>query len=229
MRAPVRQQLTAAAIRLFQTNGYERTTVDEIAEAAGVARRTFFRYFRSKEDAVFPDHDDCLRRVREHLAGADPARAPFPLMGEAAHLVLGMYAQDRELAVARYRVTREVEPLREREITTTSRYQRVFADYLHRQLRGREQQRLLQEVASATVVATHNFVLRQWLRDGGTGDPHARLDSALRTVASSFPGWLSTQAGTPAGNGTGDVLVLRVRPDTPLWRIAEEIEAVADR
>src|SRR5205807_8371742 len=74
MRTPVRRELTAAAIRLFQKNGYDQTTVDEIAEAAGVARRTFFRYFRSKEDAVFPDHDDCLRRVREHLAGADPSR-----------------------------------------------------------------------------------------------------------------------------------------------------------
>jgi AcrR family transcriptional regulator len=225
MRGTVRQELTAAAIHLFHTNGYERTTVDEIAEAAGVARRTFFRYFRSKEDAVFPDHDDCLRRVRESLDTADPQRPPFVVMSEAAHLVLGMYAADRQLAVARYRVTREVEALREREITTTSRYQRLFAEYLHKRLRGRDEQRLLQEVAGAAVVATHNFVLRQWLRDGGTGDPHARLDAGLRTVSHSFPRWLSTQSGAPSSGDDGEVLVLRVRPDTPLWRIAEEIEA----
>jgi AcrR family transcriptional regulator len=227
MPGTVRQELTAAAIHLFHINGYEGTTVDQIAEAAGVARRTFFRYFRSKEDAVFPDHDDCLRRVQEHLDGADPQRSPYLVMSEAAHLVLAMYAADRQLAVARYRVTREVEALREREITTTSRYQRLFAEYLHRRLGGRDQQRLLQEVAGAAVVATHNFVLRQWLRDGGHGDPHVHLDTALRTVGESFPRWLSTQAGTSPD--AGDVLVLRVRPDTPMWRIAEEIEAAARR
>lgn len=229
MRGPVRAQLTAAAITLFSTNGYERTTVDEIAEAAGVARRTFFRYFRSKEDAVFPDHDDCLRRAREHLSAADPARPPFPVMGGAAHLVLAMYAADPTLAVARYRVTREVEVLREREITTTSRYQRVFVEYLHRRLGERGHERLLQEVAAATVVATHNFVLRQWLRDGGTGDPHRRLDTALRTVGESFPRWLTTQSDAAAASDPGEVLVLRVRPDTPMWRIAEEIEAAVTR
>jgi AcrR family transcriptional regulator len=229
MRGPVRAQLTAAAITLFSTNGYERTTVDEIAEVAGVARRTFFRYFRSKEDAVFPDHDDCLRRAREHLTAADQTRPPYPVMGEAAHLVLAMYAADPTLAVARYRVTREVEVLREREITTTSRYQRVFVEYLHRRLGGRDHERLLQEVAAATVVATHNFVLRQWLRDGGTGDPHRHLDTALRTVGESFPRWLTTQSGAHPTADAGEVLILRVRPDTPMWRIAEEIEAAATR
>jgi AcrR family transcriptional regulator len=227
VRNTVRQQLSAAAITLFQARGYDQTTVDEIAEAAGVARRTFFRHFRSKEDAVFPDHDECLRRVREHLDAADPARSPFDVMASAAHLVLAMYAEDRELAVRRYRVTREVEPLREREITTTSRYQRVFAEYLYRRLRGRDQQRLVQEVAGAVVVATHNFVLRQWLRDGGTGDVHARLDRALQGVAEALPRWLETQSGAGARRVPDEVLVLRIRPDTPLWRIAEEIEAAA--
>jgi AcrR family transcriptional regulator len=222
VRGTVREELTAAAITLFQANGYDKTTVDEIAEAAGVARRTFFRHFRSKEDAVFPDHDDCLRRVEEHLNAADARQPPFQLMAGAAHLVLAMYAEDPPLAVRRYQLIREVEPLREREITTTTRYQRVFSEYLHRHQRGPDHHRLLHEVAAATVVATHNYVLRQWLRDGGTGDPHARLDDALRTVSEVYPGWLRAESGTPAGD---EVLVLRVRPDTPLWRIAEEIEA----
>jgi len=42
------------------------------AAAAGVARRTFFRYFRSKEEAIFPDHDDTLVRVADLLASANP-------------------------------------------------------------------------------------------------------------------------------------------------------------
>ncbi|WP_229890037.1 TetR family transcriptional regulator, partial [Streptomyces griseomycini] len=57
-RLKMRRELAAAAMELFATKGYEATTVDEIAAAAGVARRTFFRHFRSKEEAIFPDHDD---------------------------------------------------------------------------------------------------------------------------------------------------------------------------
>src|SRR5690606_21714707 len=61
-RLKMRRELAAAAMELFATKGYEATTVDEIAAAAGVARRTFFRHFRSKEEAIFPDHDDTLVR-----------------------------------------------------------------------------------------------------------------------------------------------------------------------
>src|SRR5690606_22536266 len=50
-RLKMRRELAAAAMELFATKGYEATTVDEIAAAAGVARRTFFRHFRSKEEA----------------------------------------------------------------------------------------------------------------------------------------------------------------------------------
>src|SRR5690242_7289440 len=62
-RLKMRRELAAAAMELFATKGYEATTVDEIARAAGVARRTFFRHFRSKEEAIFPDHDDTLVRA----------------------------------------------------------------------------------------------------------------------------------------------------------------------
>lgn len=69
-RLKMRRELAAAAMELFATKGYEATTVDEIAGAAGVARRTFFRHFRSKEEAIFPDHDDTLVRAEAVLNAA---------------------------------------------------------------------------------------------------------------------------------------------------------------
>ena len=222
----VRRDLSSAAIDLFLANGYDRTTADDIAEAAGVARRTFFRYFHAKEDAALPDHDECLKRVEDLLSRVDPSEPPLPALGAAAHLVLAIYTDDAPTAIRRYQVIREVEPLREREITATSRYQRLFADHLHHRLRGGDQDRLLQELAAAGVVAAHNFVLRQWLRGGGTGDVHARLDAALDALGTAYPRWLSAHGGAPSVETANDeVMVLMLRPDTPLWRIAQEIDA----
>jgi AcrR family transcriptional regulator len=224
-RAGVRHDLSTAAIDLFLANGYDRTTVDDIAEAAGVARRTFFRYFHTKEDAVFPDHDACLQRVEEHLSRIDPTQPPLVAAGEAAHLVLAMYAGDAQASVRRYRLVHEIEPLRERELIATSRYQRAITDYLHRRLPGRKTERLLHELAGTAVVSAHNYVLRQWLREGGKGDVHARFDTALRTLAGNFPEWLRTQGGLATPERPDEVMVLMLRPDTPQWRIVREIEA----
>ena len=59
----VRQRIAAAGRELFAVQGYERTTVEAIAERAGIARRTFFRHFRAKDDVIFPDHDRVAQAV----------------------------------------------------------------------------------------------------------------------------------------------------------------------
>ncbi|GAA1800350.1 TetR family transcriptional regulator [Planosporangium flavigriseum] len=222
----VRQDLTAAAIELFAARGYDDTTVDAIAARAGVARRTFFRHFRSKEDAVFPDHDAYLARTEEFLRTANATDPAIDVIGRAAHLVLAMYADDPATAVRRYRLTRSVEPLREREITAISRYQRVFTQFLHRRSDGTDSARLRDEVAAAAVVAAHNHVLREWLRAGGVGDPHPRLEEALRSVTAVIGPWLSGGPGRPADDDDPDDVVVVVMPrGTPMWRVAQQVQA----
>nr|WP_246561175.1 TetR family transcriptional regulator [Kitasatospora kifunensis] len=126
----MRQDLAAAAMELFATQGYEETTVDQIAAAAGVARRTFFRYFRSKEEAIFPDHDDTLVRVADLLASAEPEEHPLDVVCRGIKEVLHMYAATPGVSVARYQLIRQVPTLREREIAVVARYERLFTRYL---------------------------------------------------------------------------------------------------
>jgi AcrR family transcriptional regulator len=192
-RTRVRQDLAAAAMSLFATQGYEATTVDEIAAAAGVARRTFFRHFRSKEEAIFPDHDDTLVRVAAVLESADPHEHPLDTVCRGITEVLRMYAESPEMSVERYRLTREIPILREREIASVARYERLFTRYLlghfdEAEQHGGGDDPLLAEVAASAVVAAHNHVLRRWLRAGGKGDVEAQLEHAFEVIKRSFGG-----------------------------------------
>ncbi|GAA4922013.1 TetR family transcriptional regulator [Stackebrandtia albiflava] len=186
-RARTRRLLSAAALSLFAENGYDSTTVDQIAAAAGVARRTFFRYFPTKEDAVFPDHDSTLVKVSLVLEAEGDGEEPITVVCRAIREVLRMYAAEAEVSVARYRLLRQVPALREREIAVVSRYERLFTKYLlaHPSASASPDSPdapLMAEVSAAAVVAAHNHVLRRWLRGGGTGDAMAQLDHALRAV-----------------------------------------------
>jgi len=69
-------ELELVALELFAERGFEATTVDDLAEAAGIGRRTFFRYFPSKNDVVYGDFDAALDELRERLA-ATPRDVPL--------------------------------------------------------------------------------------------------------------------------------------------------------
>ena len=70
-----RQDVARAALALFARQGYDETTVDQIAGAVGISRRTFFRYYESKPDVVWGEFDAELGRLRDRLAEA-PETSP---------------------------------------------------------------------------------------------------------------------------------------------------------
>jgi AcrR family transcriptional regulator len=232
-RHRVRQDLAAAAMHLFATQGYEATTVDEIAASAGVARRTFFRHFRSKEEAIFPDHDDTLVRVQAVLDDAEPHEHPLDTVCRGITEVLRMYAESPETSVERYRLVREVPPLREREITSVARYERLFTGYLLGHFdeaahRDGDDDPLLAEVAASAVVAAHNHVLRRWLRAGGKGDVEAQLDRAFAVIKETFGtgiglGRQPLTAPAAASRG-GDVVIAVARTDASPAEVMSAIE-----
>ena len=226
-------------MELFATKGYQETTVDEIAATAGVARRTFFRHFRSKEEAIFPDHDDTLERARAVLDAAPAHENPLDTVCQGIKEVMKMYAASPAGSVERYKLTREVPALREREIASVARYERLFTRYLLGHFdeaahRDGDNDPLLAEVAASAVVTAHNHVLRRWLRAGGQGDVMTQLDAAFVIVRRTFGTGFGTSHGETAGSAEGrgasahpqgEVLVTVVRTDTPLPEIMRTIES----
>jgi AcrR family transcriptional regulator len=84
-----RARLERAALDLFARRGYDRTTVDDIAQSAGVSARTAFRYFPAKADLVFSDARQDLETLRRHLAAQDRALPAF----EATRAALTEFSQ----------------------------------------------------------------------------------------------------------------------------------------
>jgi AcrR family transcriptional regulator len=199
-----RERLMGAAFALFDERGYEHTTVEEIAERAGVSRATFFRTFRSKEDVIFPDHDTMLAEAATRLDGSGRL-SPVAAVAQAVRLVLQHYLGEGELAVSRYQLTRTVPALRDREIASTHQYQALFHRYIRGRLGDDPDAALRAELLAVAVVTTHNHVLRRWLR-GQSNDPETEFDQALaRSVE------LLREQGGPAGSTS--VVVLHTTED----------------
>ena len=188
----VAERLQEAAFALFAEQGYDATSVDQIAERAGVGRSTFFRTFPSKEAVIFPDHDRVLALIDARLAAATAGQHVLA-MREAARIVLRHYLDEGELARTRYRLTRSVPALRDREVAGMQRYQQTFRSFVRTWSRPEEsagpdavlRADLHAELLAGALVTAHNHVLRRWLR-GLTARPEAEFDAAMAEVERLF-------------------------------------------
>ena len=180
-----RNAVVAAALELFATQGFEATSVEQIAQAAGVSRSTFFRQFGGKDDVVFADHEVALATLEALLgeSGLDVVDA----VARAAARVLEHLTRDREAAQLRSGLLRHTPALREHELVIAHRYERVFDAYLARAAQPGTPAWVPVALA-AGIVAVHNAALRRWLREP---DPRefVVLDAELRQLVARFAPW----------------------------------------
>ncbi len=102
-----RQALEQAALRLFAERGYDQTTVEDIAEAADVAVRTFFRYFSSKQDVLFGEVvTDRLGRLRTELANRPATEDPIIAVQAVMELLDFDSPEEEEQILARMELMR---------------------------------------------------------------------------------------------------------------------------
>lgn len=190
-----RHRLVAAAFELFEGQGYDATTVDEIAARAEAGRSTFFRHFRGKEDVVLADHEALLARVGERLDTASPTGRELALR-EASGIVLSHYLAEGATARARYRLASTVPAIRDREIASVQRYVRLFSRHVHGWLDSEPDGPLRAELVASSVVIAHNHVLRRWLR--GDIDDAAAIGEHDEALALAVPLLYGPAAAVPA-------------------------------
>jgi len=149
------------ALRLFAEQGYDATTIDQIAAAAEISPSTFFRYFPTKEDLVIADEYDDL--LVEGLRRQPPEVSPLRAVREVMSATLRQMAPEERVRVwERTRLTMSVPALRARSLenflTTTSVFRAVFSERTGRGADDFELRVLAGAVVGALVAALELWV-----------------------------------------------------------------------
>src|ERR1700733_10318974 len=116
-----RGRLVKAAIDLYGERGFDNTTVADIAERAGLTRRTFFRYFADKREVLFSGSERLQQTMVDALTGA-------PATAAAMEATVGFFADNREFARQRVSVITANADLRERELIKFATLSAALAD-----------------------------------------------------------------------------------------------------
>ena len=111
----------SAAIELFDEQGYEATTVAEIAERAGLTKRTFFRHFSDKREVLFSGSQELQRLWLEGLARAPAAASPLAVVTAGLDPVAEMFAERHPFARIRAQIIEANPELQERELIKLQR------------------------------------------------------------------------------------------------------------
>lgn len=180
-RQVVRQEIAHAAWLLFAGRGYERTTVDAIARAAGVSRRTFFRYFSSKEDVVVGTSDALAEDFLAAFAARPRDEPPIVSIRHALRPAIEPRLADAEEARAILRLLRESPTLRRAMLERHARMEERLAALVARRtgvsLRKDPTPALVGFVARALMDAAFNV----WF-DQRPADVRAMIDDLFRRL-----------------------------------------------
>lgn len=126
-----RERLAQAALDLFLARGYDNTTVAEIAERAGLTKKTFFRHFTDKRDVLFGGQDVLIRLFTDAIAGAPESATPIEVITAALEAADAAFAPERRDWVRqRYTVIAANRDLRERELLKSATLTAAVADAL---------------------------------------------------------------------------------------------------
>ena len=175
-KTATRDRIRASALRLFREQGYDATTVEQIAGAAGVSHMTFFRYFPTKEDVVLSDSYDPMI-----AAAVAQTPATWPLIQRIRTvLVQGLrqvYDTDRDALLAQNTLIVSTPVLRERLWASQMATQQHILQAL-----GPRPSFQARVIVAACLAAASTAIL-SWVENDGTPELPDLIDQAFETLA----------------------------------------------
>ncbi len=185
-RRAVRAELVDEARRLFAAQGFQATTVEQIAAAAGMSKRSFFRYFGSKEDLVLSNVEETGQRIATSLARRPPDESPWIALRRAFDGFVAAVEADPHRTRPLLRMLSEEPVLRASHEQRRQQWREVFAPHIAARLPARpievaENDPRPGAIAGAALACLYAAEIA-WLQDP-TGGLAAALDLAMAGVA----------------------------------------------
>jgi TetR/AcrR family transcriptional regulator, regulator of mycofactocin system len=172
------------ALRLFSERGFDETTVDEIAAEAGVSRRTFFRYFPSKNAVVMGEFDEEIEIIRGLLAATDPATPMMDAVREAVVAANHYRAEDVPELRSRMNLLGTVPALSAASTVQYAAWEKVISEFCGDRL-GQPPDSLYPLAVGRATLAVCRSAYDRWA-ERADQDLQRYLDAALRALAVGF-------------------------------------------
>lgn len=197
-----RERLQQVALELFRRNGYEATTVADIARAAQVTERTFYRYFADKREVLFDGQDQLGAAFAEGIGGAPSGASPMDLAAAGLDGAAAFFsAERRDWSRGRQSVIESDPALRERELLKLAALADRLADALHGRGVADPQARLCADAA----ISVFRTTFSRWLVDGADrsfGELQRETLATLQSLAASGTGsGITARAGSSSDGG----------------------------
>ena len=163
-KAKIRKAIIQAAADLFERQGFENTSVDDIAAEAEVSRSTFYRNFPTKEQVTFPTHDDYVAHFRELLAENHNADSALLTMRGAFLAMAERYMATRDEHLRYMRIITVSPALVARSVALDIEWEETIASAWRKKL-GRVPGADWQAgMAAGAIMGVVNFAMSQWYR-----------------------------------------------------------------
>lgn len=183
-RAAVRAQLAEVALELFQREGFEKVTLDDLAKAAEVSRSTFLRYFGTKEEAVLAAFDAHGDQAADALRARPADEDDWTALRHALDTVIARYHEDPARALATTRLVRDTPALCARQLEKQHGWRPALARALAERAGSAEPATLGQTVRAAAALDCLNVAVDHWSASDGRLDLVELLDEAFAALGS---------------------------------------------
>jgi AcrR family transcriptional regulator len=193
-RRAVRGELLTIAMNLFLAQGFEETTVEQIATAAGLSRRSYFRYFASKHEVFAEALASLGQNLGEALTGRPAPEHPWPALRRAFDPLLALISDDNRVQ-ALSRMMLEDPALQSSHVQKQAHWQATLADALEPRLvnpgqdddEPGEDTRIRAEALAGAALSCLHTAQTRWVRPGNEIPLPTLLDLAMGAVAPLHP------------------------------------------